>query len=119
MEQRTIYLYFTAKEGDALINRVERYVLSDEGTLSGKTTIIDGIPGAQFHDGGRLKFGPDGKLYITTGDAGQSDLAQSLDYLGGKILRLNPDGTIPSDNPFAGSPIWSYGHRRSARYCVG
>ena len=106
-----IYLYLTAKEGDTLINRVVRYVLSMEGSVSGRTVIMDGLPAANFHNGGRIKFGPDGKLYITTGDAGQSDLAQSLDYLGGKILRLNADGTVPADNPFAGSPVWSYGHR--------
>lgn len=106
-----IYLYLTAKEGDMLVNRVVRYVLSIDGAISGKTIIIDGIPAANSHDGGRIKFGPDGKLYVTTGDAGESNLAQSLDYLGGKILRLNADGTVPEDNPFTGSPIWSYGHR--------
>ncbi|MAF13444.1 MAG: glucose sorbosone dehydrogenase [Parcubacteria group bacterium] len=104
-----IYLYLTTKTKDGLINRVERYQLVGN-SLENKTIIIDNIPGARFHDGGRIEFGPDDKLYITTGDAGQSDKAQDLDYLGGKILRLNADGSVPEDNPF-GTEIYSYGHR--------
>jgi glucose/arabinose dehydrogenase len=73
--------------------------------------ILDGIPAADRNDGGRIKFGPDGKLYIATGDARQPELAQNGGSLAGKILRLNPDGTIPEDNPFEGSPVYSYGHR--------
>ncbi|MBI1871989.1 PQQ-dependent sugar dehydrogenase [Candidatus Collierbacteria bacterium] len=64
-----------------------------------------------IHDGCRIKFGPDNKLYITLGEAAQKDLAQKLDSLNGKILRINADGSIPADNPFRGSPIYSYGHR--------
>ncbi len=73
--------------------------------------IIDDIPTAQFHDGGALRFGPDGKLYISTGDALSKGNAQKLDSLSGKILRINSDGSIPSDNPFPNSPVFSYGHR--------
>jgi len=73
--------------------------------------IVQNIPAARFHAGCRLKFGPDHKLYITTGDATTGDIAQDLKSLGGKILRVNDDGTVPSDNPFPGSPVWSYGHR--------
>ncbi len=73
-------------------------------------TIVEGIPGASYHDGGRIKFGPDEKLYITTGDAGNSSLAQDINSLAGKILRLNPDGSIPQDNPF-NNEVWTYGHR--------
>ena len=68
-------------------------------------------PKAGNHNGGRLAFGPDGKLYVSTGDASRPERAQDLESLGGKILRLNPDGSIPADNPFDGSPVFSYGHR--------
>jgi glucose/arabinose dehydrogenase len=69
------------------------------------------VGGSSIHDGGRVKFGPDGKLYWTTGDAGSPQLAQSLSSLNGKILRLNADGSIPADNPFPDSYVYSYGHR--------
>ncbi|HWP42677.1 MAG TPA: PQQ-dependent sugar dehydrogenase, partial [Blastocatellia bacterium] len=86
--------------------------------LTDRRVIIENIPAARFHAGTRLRFGPDGKLYITTGDAGQRQLAQRLDSLAGKTLRLNDDGTVPQDNPFAGREgarpeIWSYGHRNA------
>lgn len=108
-DNRFIYLYLTTKQNDGLINRVERYRLSGN-QLTDRILIIDQIPGASFHDGGRLAFGPDQKLYITTGDAGQRPLAQNKNSLAGKILRVNDDGSIPSDNPF-GNVVWSYGHR--------
>lgn len=104
-----LYLYLTTRTGQGLTNRVERYRF-DNDSLSGKQILIEGIPGAQFHDGGRIEFGPDGKLYVTTGDAGNEDLAQDTSTLNGKILRLNDDGTVPADNPF-GNEVWSYGHR--------
>ncbi len=84
----------------------------DEGnSLSMETIILDKIPAARFHAGSRLSFGPDRKLYITTGDATNRALAQDLSSLVGKILRINSDGSIPADNPFPGSSVWSYGHR--------
>ena len=105
-----LYTYFTADGG----NRVERRpILGEAGELSlgQPTAVIDGIPSASNHNGGRIAFGPDGMLYVTTGDAGERDSAQDLDALSGKILRLTPDGGIPDDNPFRGSPVYSYGHR--------
>lgn len=105
-----LYTYFTADEG----NRVERRELVGEpGALSfgEPETVIDGIPAASKHNGGRIAFGPDGMLYVTTGDAGERDSAQDIEVLSGKILRLMPDGSIPADNPFPGSPVYSYGHR--------
>jgi glucose/arabinose dehydrogenase len=103
------YAYDTPKGSRV---RIARY--RDGGdALSEKTVILDGIPAAQYHAGCRLRFGPDGKLYVTTGDATDREIAQDLRSLGGKTLRLNPDGTIPSDNPFPGSPVYSFGHRNS------
>src|SRR3989338_3113731 len=109
-DNKWLYLYLTVKTDRGLINRVERYKLSGDN-LTEKAIILDNIPAAQYHDGGRVKFGPDNKLYVTTGDAGQSGNAQNLSSLAGKIMRLNDDGSIPADNPFKDSPIYSYGHR--------
>lgn len=104
-----VYLYSTTDTGGTLSNRVERYRL-DGQTFRDRTEILTGIPASANHDGGALAFGPDNKLYITTGDAGNEDTAQDRQSLAGKILRLNPDGSVPDDNPF-GSAVWSYGHR--------
>jgi aldose sugar dehydrogenase len=73
--------------------------------------LINNVAGSNNHDGGRVKFGPDGKLYWTMGDAQTARLAQNLSSLNGKILRLNADGTVPTDNPFPNSYVYSYGHR--------
>lgn len=95
--------------------RVARYVLDGNALVQPKT-LIDGIPAATNHTGCRLVFGPDGKLYITTGDADEPAKSQQLSELNGKILRLERDGSIPADNPFVHTPgarpeIWSFGHR--------
>jgi glucose/arabinose dehydrogenase len=73
--------------------------------------LLTGIPAAGNHDGGALVVGPDGALWIGTGDAGDGARSQDRSNLGGKILRIRPDGSVPSDNPFRGSPVWSFGHR--------
>ncbi len=97
------------REGDLFV-KVIRFNDNIE-SISQDKILIDNIPSARFHAGCRLRFGPDGKLYVTTGDATERDKAQELNRLEGKILRLNSDGTIPDDNPFPGSPVWSFGHR--------
>ncbi|MFN3396388.1 MAG: PQQ-dependent sugar dehydrogenase [Thermodesulfovibrionales bacterium] len=105
-----IYAMHTYKKGDSIFNRVIR--LKDCGTFGRfDMVIIDGIPGGRLHNGGRIAFGPDRMLYITTGEIFDADLAQNLKSLGGKILRVTPDGEIPPDNPFKNSPVYSYGHR--------
>ena len=111
-----LYLSYAYNTGGQLV-RVVRYREMPTGFTERKV-IIENIPAAQFHAGCRLRFGPDSKLYITTGDATQRELGQRMDSLAGKILRLNDDGTVPSDNPFvsqaqARPEIWTYGHRNS------
>ena len=112
-----LYLaYAYSSRGDQRV-RVVRFRETGAG-LTDRKVIIEEIPAAQFHAGTRLRFGPDGKLYVTTGDATTREIAQRLDSLGGKVLRLNDDGTVPPDNPFVNQPnarpeIWSYGHRNS------
>lgn len=111
-ENRFVYLYQTTEDASgAVVNQVLRYRL-DDGTLRDETVILDDIPGGRYHNGGRIAFGPDDMLYITTGDAGTADLAQETDSLAGKILRLTPNGTVPADNPFD-NPVHSYGHRNA------
>jgi glucose/arabinose dehydrogenase len=110
-ENHLLYLCYTARnQYGTLINRVVRY-REDSGKIVDRQIILDDIPGAQFHDGCRVRFGPDQKLYVTTGDATERELAAQMHSLAGKILRLNPDGTIPADNPFPNSPIFTLGHR--------
>ncbi len=105
--QRVIYAYTTTGSD----NRVLRIPLDAQGGLGAPTAILTGIPRASNHDGGRLAFGPDGFLYVTTGDANSPSASQNLSSLGGKILRITADGKPAPGNPFPGSPVWTYGHR--------
>lgn len=105
-DDRNVYAYLTTDQD----NRVVRMSLTGN-RLSDPEPIITGIPAAAVHDGGRIKFGPDGMLYVTTGEAGDEQLAQDPESLGGKILRIEPDGDVPSDNPDPQSPVWTMGHR--------
>jgi glucose/arabinose dehydrogenase len=109
-ENHLLYIYHTYSNGSAVFNKVVMLTEKDNQIVESQV-VIDGIPAADRNDGGRIRFGPDGMLYIATGDARQQELAQNGGSLAGKILRLNPDGTIPQDNPFEGSPVYSYGHR--------
>lgn len=105
-----LYAYYTAADD----NRIERFELTGEpGSvgLGAGEVVLDGIPSAVTHNGGRIAFGPDGMLYATTGDTGNLDRAQDRESLAGKILRITPEGGIPEDNPFDDSPVYSYGHR--------
>ena len=104
-----LYIYKTTSTNSGLRNQVERYALQND-QLSARQVILADIPAASNHNGGGIAFGPDDKLYITTGDAATANLAQDTTSLAGKILRLNDDGSSPGDNPF-GNAVWSYGHR--------
>lgn len=108
-----VYVAYTTWAPDGgLVNRLVRLredAVTGRGVLD--AVLVDGIPGGRVHDGGRVKFGPDGYLYWTMGEAGVPALAQDLASLNGKVLRLAPDGSVPDDNPFPGSPVFSYGHR--------
>jgi glucose/arabinose dehydrogenase len=103
---RDVYLYATTAED----NRVLRAELED-GRLGPAEVVLDGIPQGYIHDGGRLAFGPDGHLYVSTGETGEPELAQDPDSLAGKILRITTDGEPAPGNPDADSPVWSLGHR--------
>ncbi len=105
-----IYFYYTYEDEGEWRNRVVRYVL-DDMEFNERTVIIEDLPGAFTHNGGRLAFGPDEKLYVTLGDAQRQDETQDPDVLVGKILRLNDDGTYPDDNPFDDSPVYALGLR--------
>ncbi|MGV7207326.1 PQQ-dependent sugar dehydrogenase [Oxalobacteraceae bacterium A2-2] len=102
-----LYIYHTSATDNRIVRIRYRNGALDTTTLE---VLLQGISRNKFHNGGRLRFGPDGKLYASTGDAQNGDYAQDIKHLNGKILRLNPNGTVPADNPF-GNYVWSYGHR--------
>ncbi len=116
-ENRFIYLYYSHHYGEnppteieASIHRLSRFRWVN-GSLRNETVLLDGIMGSIYHAGGRLETGPDDKLYLTTGDISFEHISQNLSWEEGKILRLNWDGSVPSDNPFDGSYIYAYGFR--------
>ncbi len=103
-KDKLVYAYYTRGGGSE--NRIVRFRLGGRSQ-----NVVTGLAASQVHNGGRIKFGPDGKLYATVGDAGNTSNAQSRRSQNGKILRMNGDGSVPADNPFKGSRIWSLGHR--------
>jgi glucose/arabinose dehydrogenase len=110
-DNRWLYLYLTTAPRGDLINQVRRYRL-DDSQLSDMAVIIDNIPAGSNHNGGRMSFGPDRLLYVTTGDAGQAEASQDPTSLAGKILRVDDHGRAPADNPFDNA-VYSLGHRNS------
>ncbi|WP_144479275.1 sorbosone dehydrogenase family protein [Cytobacillus oceanisediminis] len=110
-QSQKAFAYYTYKNGTGQFNRIVELTLKNDEWTEGKL-LLDNIPSGRFHHGGRLKIGPDGKLYATAGDAATNpEIAQDLTSLGGKILRMNLDGSFPEDNPYKNSYVYSYGHR--------
>jgi glucose/arabinose dehydrogenase len=105
-----VYVVATFVWNDHLINRVLRFTEKD-GRPGEPEVLVDDIPAAEFHAGDAIAFGPDGMLYVATGDAGEPEAGQDRESLAAKILRFTPDGGIPSDNPFPGSPVYALGVR--------
>ena len=104
--------YSYRSRAGSILNRIVRLTDGVDGGGE-EIVLLDSIPGGRFHNGCRLGFGPDGMLYATTGDGTDEDLAQDLESVAGKVLRMRPDGGVPSDNPFPGSLVWSLGHRNA------
>ncbi|WP_342566237.1 sorbosone dehydrogenase family protein [Paenibacillus sp. FSL R7-0345] len=111
-ESGLAYAYYSYTDNSGQFNRIVTLRLED-GIWSEEDLLLDKLPSGSVHHGGRLQIGPDGKLYATAGDASAADTAQDTDSLGGKILRLNLDGSIPEDNLQADSYVYSYGHRNA------
>lgn len=110
LKQPYVFLDYTYKNGAAILSKLVRYTYTAD-TLINPVTLLNDIPGATGHNGSRIVIAPDGKLVMSTGDGGKGENAQDQGSLNGKILRINTDGSIPADNPFPRSPVWSIGHR--------
>jgi glucose/arabinose dehydrogenase len=108
-QNRFVYLYYSATVGGGAVNRIVRY-REVNSRLGERVVLLDNIPAASIHDGGRLRFGPDGLLYASAGDAANANLAQDVASLAGKLIRINRDGSAARDNRFS-SPVYTYGHR--------
>ncbi|RZL17272.1 MAG: PQQ-dependent sugar dehydrogenase, partial [Pedobacter sp.] len=107
-----VFVVYNYDKAGNYTEKVVRYTYNGT-TLTSPVTIIDNIAGGNIHNGSRLAISPDLKLYITTGDAGNGPLAQNVNSVNGKVLRLNLDGSIPADNPTAGNAMWTWGHRNA------
>jgi quinoprotein glucose dehydrogenase len=105
-----VYVMYTARKGEQIVNRVSR-LREVDGRGTGEEILVDDLPAAGNHNGGRIRFGPDGMLYIGAGEAGDRTRAQNLAIRGGKVLRITPEGRVPPDNPWPNSPVWAYGLR--------
>ena len=121
-EQGLVFLHYTfgiQKNGneESVMSRLVRYDLTDSG-LANRFILMDSLPGNTFHNGSRILIEGD-KLYFSLGDVGRVDLAQSENFAGGKILRVNLDGSYPTDNPFADNPVWAMGLRNSQGLALG
>ncbi len=109
---RRFYVYATVDEGGAPVNQVLRYALAADGRSARlEKVLLDGVSGASFHDGGRIRFGPDGRLYVGTGDARKPERSRDVESPNGKLLRIGTDGEVPADNPVPGSPVFMRGVR--------
>ncbi|WP_333767179.1 PQQ-dependent sugar dehydrogenase [Streptomyces sp. IBSBF 2435] len=106
-----LYAYFSTESDNRIARLLFDPTRAAGDQLGAPDTILRGIPTGSIHNGGRIAFGPDGMLYAGTGETGQRGLAQNMSSLGGKILRMTPDGQAPKDNPFPGSLVYSPGHR--------
>lgn len=105
-----VYLYYTYRNAGQILNRVSRFTLKGNN-LQDEKVILDNLAGGSIHNGGRLRFGPDNKLWVLTGDGAKPSLAQDINSLAGKVLRMNDDGSVPADNPIKKSLVYSFGHR--------
>ncbi|MCT2534929.1 PQQ-dependent sugar dehydrogenase [Aquibacillus koreensis] len=109
-DDQQVFAYYSYVEGQEVFQRIVILEEQENEWVENKV-VLDQIPGGQYHQGGRIEIGPDDKLFATTGDATIPELAQNKDSLAGKILRINFDGSVPEDNPFTDSYVYSYGHR--------
>jgi glucose/arabinose dehydrogenase len=111
-DNRRFYLYATVESKGRAVNRVTRWRLAEDGrSATEEKVLLDGVAAESYHDGGRIRFGPDGRLYVGTGDAGRPPTARDPSSPNGKLLRLGTDGEIPADNPVRGSPVFLRGVR--------